>query len=70
MPLEQAREASFPVEAVRKYHENYLQAGGIGSFAQYYHAKYDSAVLAPWLKQNMVFANHNLVTDRVFSEMH
>ncbi len=68
--LEQAREAFFPVEAVRKYHENYLQAGGIGSFAQYYHAKYDSAVLAPWLKQNMVFANHNLVTDRVFSEMH
>jgi chemotaxis protein methyltransferase CheR len=68
--LEKAKAGIFPLDVFRKYNENYLQAGGTGSFAQYYHAKYDSALIAPGLKKNLVFANHNLVTDSVFSEMH
>ncbi len=68
--LEKARAGVFSLEVFRKYNENYLEAGGSGSFAEYYHAKYDSAIIVPWLKNNLVFANHNLVTDTVFSEMH
>lgn len=68
--LEKAKAGVFPIDIVRKYSENYLQAGGAGSFADYYHARYDCAAIAPWLRQHLVFANHNLATDRVFSEMH
>jgi chemotaxis protein methyltransferase CheR len=68
--LEKAKAGIFPLEVFRKYNENYLQAGGTGSFAEYYHAKYESALIVPSLKKNLVFANHNLVTDSVFGEMH
>jgi len=43
---------------------------GKSSFADYYHAKYDSAIMAPELKKKITFARHNLVTDQVFGEMH
>jgi chemotaxis protein methyltransferase CheR len=68
--LEKARAGIYPLEAIAGYTRSYQQAGGTGSFSDYYHAGYDSAVMAPELKKNMVFANHNLVTDGVFSEMH
>lgn len=68
--LEKAKEGVFPLEVFRSYNQNYLQAGGKCSFSEYYHARYDSAAIAPCLKKNLVFANHNLVTDWVFSEMH
>jgi len=68
--LEKAKAGIYPIESIAAYTRNYQQAGGTGSFSDYYHAKYDSAAMAPWLKRNMVFANHNLVTDAVFSEMH
>ena len=35
-----------------------------------YHAQYDLARLDQSLKRNITFANHNLVTDGVFSEVH
>jgi chemotaxis protein methyltransferase CheR len=68
--LEKAKTGVYAIEALRKYAGSYLQAGGTGSFSDYYHAKYDSAAIAPALKTNVVFANHNLVTDGVFSDMH
>lgn len=68
--LDKAREGVYPLEPFRTYNENYLAAGGTGSFSEYYHARYDSALMAPHLKANLVFANHNLVTDWVFGEMH
>jgi chemotaxis protein methyltransferase CheR len=68
--LEKAKAGIYPLEAIAGYTRNYQQAGGTGSFSEYYHAGYDAAVMAPDLKANMVFANHNLVTDGVFGEMH
>ena len=38
------------------------------SFSEYYTAKYDGALFSPSLTQNVVFSQHNLVTDRSFSE--
>ena len=44
------------------------RAGGKRSFSEYYTAKYDGALFNPSLTRNVVFSQHNLVTDRSFSE--
>jgi chemotaxis protein methyltransferase CheR len=55
---------------MRKYVQNYQRSNGARSFADYYHARYESAIMSQSLKKNITFANHNLVTDGVFGEMH
>ena len=68
--LDIAREGIYPLKRMRQYTTNYQKSNGQRSFADYYHAQYDSARINPELKANITFANHNLVTDGVFSEMH
>jgi len=65
-----AKEGIYPVENIKKYTVNYQKAGGNQSFCDYYTAQYDSAVIKPNLKKNILFSFHNLVTDGVFGEMH
>jgi len=67
--LAQAREGIFPINRIREYTANYQAAGGAESFANYYVARYDSAIMDKSLRDNVVFAAHNLVTDAVFNEM-
>ncbi len=67
--LEKAKEAIYPIELIKEYTVNYQKAGGLDSFAEYYSAKYESVILNPGLKERIVFADHNLVTDGVFGEM-
>jgi chemotaxis protein methyltransferase CheR len=66
--LEQAKEGILPIESMQQYTLNYLKAGGTGEFSRYYTALYDRAILDPTLRENIVFAQHNLVTDRSFNE--
>ena len=68
--LQQARAGIFPLSRMQEYTENYIQAGGARSFSEYYTAKYDGALFTPALLKNVVFSQHNLVTDRSFSEFH
>jgi chemotaxis protein methyltransferase CheR len=68
--LEKAKEGIYTLKDIRQYTTNYQKAGGKLSFAEYYHAQYDSAIINQSLKNNITFANHNLVTDGVFGEMH
>lgn len=68
--LNRARDGIYPLEDIQQHTQNYQAAGGKGSFSDYYHAQYGSAIISPWLKRNITFANHNLVTDRVFCEAH
>lgn len=68
--LKKAKEGIYSVSEISKYTCNYQKAGGIKSFADYYHAKYDFAKMDESLRKNITFANHNLVTDGVFAEMH
>ena len=68
--LQKAREAIYPLEAIKTYTENYQKAGGQRSFADYYTADDDSVILDQTLKEKIIFADHNLVTDGVFGEMH
>ena len=66
--LAEARAGIFPLEKMQEYTQNYLRAGGTRSFSEYYTAAYGGALFSPALRENVVFAQHNLVTDRSFSE--
>ncbi|MCP4254539.1 MAG: protein-glutamate O-methyltransferase CheR [Candidatus Scalindua sp.] len=67
--LDKAKSGIFPIEKMKDFTANYRKAGGIASFADYYTARYDNAIMDNSLKKNIVFSNHNLVTDGVFGEM-
>ena len=66
--LARAREGIFPLDLMKKYTQNYQQAGGRSSFSEYYTAGYDHAIFRPSLRARVVFAQHNLVTDGAFNE--
>jgi chemotaxis protein methyltransferase CheR len=68
--LRRAKEGIYPLEAIRNYTRNYQAAGGEASFADYYTARYESALIDRTLREHVVFSEHNLVTDGVFGEMH
>jgi len=68
--LERAREGVYPLEKIQEGTRNYQQAGGSGSFGQYYHSRYDAATMDGSLRERVTFASHNLVSDSVFGEMH
>jgi chemotaxis protein methyltransferase CheR len=66
--LERARAGVFPLDKMREYTQNYIRAGGRRAFSEYYLAKYDGAQFQRSLVENVVFAQHNLVSDRSFNE--
>jgi chemotaxis protein methyltransferase CheR len=68
--LRKARDGIFPLNAMKAYTANYIQSGGTGAFSEYYTAQYDNAIFRPWLKRNLVFAQHNLAMDTSFNELH
>ena len=66
--LERARAGVFPLDKMREYTQNYINSGGSRPFSEYYLAKYDGAQFQRSLIDNVVFAQHNLVSDRSFNE--
>lgn len=68
--LQTARSGVYPIRHMKVYTANYQKGGGCESFARYYRADGDYAIIDQSLKENVVFSNHNLVTDGVFNEMH
>ena len=68
--LSQAKEGIFSSKMMKEYTANYQLSGGKESFSDYYTANYDSVIINKSLKRNIVWANHNLVTDSVFAEVH
>ena len=66
--LDRARRGVFPLDKMREYTQNYISAGGERAFSEYYVAKYDGAQFQRSLMENVVFAQHNLVSDRSFNE--
>ena len=68
--LKKAKSGIFPIAKMKEYTDNYINAGGTSSFSEYYTAKFDHAILHQSLKKNIVFAQHNLVTDKSFNEFH
>jgi chemotaxis protein methyltransferase CheR len=65
--LQKAKAGIFPLSTMQENTSNYISAGGTGTFSDYYTAKYDYAIFRPDLRENVVFAQHNLVTDGSFN---
>jgi chemotaxis protein methyltransferase CheR len=68
--VSKAKAGIFPLASVQEYTGNYQSAGGTVSFSEYYTARYDNVIFKHDLAHNMVFAQHNLVTDSSFNEFH
>ncbi len=67
--LAKAKKGILPIDCMKLYTRNYINAGGNAIFSNYYTSRYDYAVMDNALKANIVFSDHNLVTDGVFGEM-
>jgi len=68
--LQRASAGVFPLERMQRYTENYLRAGGTEAFSSYYATDGAGARFDPALGENIVVAQHNLVTDGSFNEFH
>jgi chemotaxis protein methyltransferase CheR len=66
--LKKAKAGIFPLKQMQEYTQLYHQAGGRKAFSEYYTAAYENAIFGASLKDNMVFAHHNLATDTSFNE--
>jgi chemotaxis protein methyltransferase CheR len=66
--IQVAKDGVYPVSNMKAYTTNYQKSGGTKAFSEYYKAKYNVAMFDKSLKQNIVFAAHNLAVDRSFNE--
>lgn len=69
LSLEKAQHGVYRLDDMKKNSENYLEAGGLHALSDYYKVEYNTAHINPELKKNVIFADHSLATDSVFSEM-
>lgn len=67
--LHQAEDGIFPVRHLAEYEKNYRAAGGKAALADYFVANDEFFRMHPRLRQKIVFAHHNLVSDGVFCEV-
>ncbi len=68
--LEIGKQGIYPINQMKEYTTNYQKAGGEASFSDYYTAKHDRVILQQFLRSNIVWAQHNLVSDSTFNEFH
>jgi len=68
--LKKAKTGIVSLENMRSYTNNYINAGGRGAFSDYYTVTKNGVNFHPYLTKNIVFAQHNLVTDGSFNEFH
>ncbi|NIK80217.1 chemotaxis protein methyltransferase CheR [Paenibacillus castaneae] len=65
-----AKQGKFSLKRMQSFTKNYLQSGGIKEFSSYYTTDEEFALFHPFIKENIMFAQHNLATDRSFNEFH
>jgi chemotaxis methyl-accepting protein methylase len=68
--LNAAQKGAFPLKKMQQYTKNYLKAGGKMAFSEYYTTDHQFAYFSPNLTDNLIFAQHNLVSDSSFNEFH
>ncbi|MBN2979787.1 CheR family methyltransferase [Cohnella algarum] len=69
--LKTARDRLVPCDRYEQYRKNYERSGGKADFALYVDGDpEDGFTLKRRLNERIVFAEHNLVTDRSFNEFH
>lgn len=68
--LEQAKLGLYGAEQLPAFSENYEKSGGVRALSAYCTEAYEQVALKESLKRNILFFQHNLVSDHVFGEMH
>lgn len=66
--LDRAKKGSYSLANMQQYTKNYFEAGGRRAFSEYYKVVGEQVIFNPSLQKNIVFAEHNLVTDSSFNE--
>lgn len=64
-----AQAGIYPLQELQHFTRSYQLADGKASFSDYYTARYNRAILNASLRENIVFAAHNLAVDAGFGEM-
>lgn len=67
--LKLAEAGAFALDRIAGFSRNYVAAGGKRSLSDYYTGAYQGVVFDRGLKKRIVFADHSLATDSVFSEV-
>ena len=67
--LATAQAGIYRLDRVAQFSASYLAAGGKESLSHYYTAAYGNAIFDKSLRSQIVFSDHSLATDNVFSEV-
>jgi chemotaxis protein methyltransferase CheR len=67
--LSQAKQGVYAMEQLATFEENYRKGGGTTDFANYHTTGYGGLAMNESLRRNILFFQHNLVSDHVFGEM-
>lgn len=66
--LKKAEQGMFPIDKIKEYSVNYRRSGGTKDFTDYITTNSQFGLFERKLRENVVFADHSLATDSVFSE--
>lgn len=66
--LQRATKGIYDLARMRDYTHNYQLSGGQQDFSIYYTADRERVIFSPRLRKNIVFSQHNLVSDGPFNE--
>jgi chemotaxis protein methyltransferase CheR len=66
--LQRATKGIYELSRMRDYTQNYQSFGGQQDFSAYYTADHERVIFSPRLRKNIVFSQHNLVSDGPFNE--
>ncbi len=70
LALQAASAGVFDAVRVPAFTQNHAASGASNSLSDYYTAGYGRVVFDKMLREHMVFSDHSLATDSVFSEVH
>ena len=68
--IDRAKAGTFPTDLIDEYAARYEEAGGRRRFSDYLEIGETEATFKPGLREQIVFAQHNLATDGSFNEFH
>jgi chemotaxis protein methyltransferase CheR len=67
--IEHARQGVYSAESIHGVAESYERSGGGSALSKYYTEAYDRIAMKESLRRQILFFQHNLVSDDVFGEM-
>ncbi len=67
--LHEAKQGVYPAERRAAFEDAYRQAGGAHELSRYCTTAYEGVAMAEPLRRNILFFQHNLVSDHAFGEM-